>query len=407
MKIEGLLKKLLKKGVSKDKALVLLSNIGGKIFGLVASVVIVRLLSIEDFAEWSYYKSFIVFLLPVASLGMEQVFLRYSYIYGIDKNALKVQSFSLAVTFSLFLFFLGSILIFAIRPKEFSNNILLLFVFLQLFTTPFNLFQQYFYRVKELFSRYSRVVFSTSIIVSSSLIIGSYINVEVMAFLVSLSYFLNYILSSVRIKYDYKLLFSIPKELLKYGVNISIGGVLNKSIYIFDILYIANILNDVDTLAGYKVISLLPFNLILLANSILIVDFGTFVNFKKNDMLKYLLNYWKKGFLFLTPIGVIIFFFNKEIVTLLFGEKYIEYSPLMFYYFLFISVVILVRSPFGQLLNALGFAGFNSVMTVMQTILLGILFVLPLRLSISQMIFYFCFVVLFLSLIQIIKLFRS
>ncbi|WP_425659654.1 lipopolysaccharide biosynthesis protein [Tenacibaculum ascidiaceicola] len=394
------------KNFSKDKVLVLLSSIGGKVLGLVASVVVVRLLSTEDFAEWSYYKSFIVFLLPIATLGMEQVFLRYSYVYGTDKNELKKQSFSMAITFSVFVFLFGSIIVFFIRPNEFSNTVLLLFVFLQLFTTPFNLFQQYFHRVKDLFSKYSKVVLLTSIFTSSSLIIGSCINVEIMAFLVSLSYVIYYVVSSVRIKYDYKLLLTIPKERLKYGFNISIGGILNKSIYIFDIFYIANILKDIDALAGYKVISLLPFNLILLANSILIVDFGAFVNFKKKDILEYLLNYWKRGLLLLLPVGVIMFFFNYEIITLLFGERYIEYSPLMFYYFLFISIVILIRSPIGQLLNALGFAGFNSVMTIVQTILLGLLFILPIEFSITQMIFYFCCIILLLSGIQIIKLFR-
>lgn len=394
------------KRFTKDKLLVLLSSIAGKMFGLLSSIVIVRLLSIQNFAEWTYYKSFIVFLLPFATLGMEQVFLRYAYIKGVDRKGLQEQSFITAISFSVVVFLISFIFLFFIRPNEFSNTILLLFVFFQLFTTPFNLFQQYTYRIQDNFFKYSKVVFLTSIFVSTSLIIGSLISVEVMAILVSSSYLVYYLTSSVRIKFNYKLLFAIPKDRLKYGVNISIGGLLNKGVYIFDIIYIANVLNDIDALAGYKVITLLPFNLILLANSILIVDFGSFVNFKKKDTFEYLFNYWKKGLLLLIPVGLILFFFNFEIVNLLFGARYTEYSQLMFYYFIFISVIILVRSPIGQLLNALGFAGFNSVMTIIQTILLGLLFILPIELTITQMIFYLCCVVLFLTGIQTIKLFR-
>ena len=384
----------------------LLSSVGGKIFGLIASVFIVRILSIQDFAEWSYYKAFIIFLLPIATLGMEQVLLRYAYIKDVDREVLKKQSFSMSISFSLIVSLISLFLVFYIRPNDFTNTLLLLFVFLQLFTTPFNLFQQYAYRIKDDFSKYSKVVLSTAILVAISLIIGSFINVEIMALSVSLSYLFHYLAYSKRIKFEFKSIFSLSKKRLKYGVNIGVGGVLNKSIYIFDIIYIANILNDLDALAGYKVITLVPFNLILLANSILIVDFGAFVNFKKKDTFLYLLNYWKKGLLFLIPVGLIMFFFNYEIVNLLFGQKYTKYSLLMFYYFLFISVVILIRSPIGQLLNAMGFAGFNSFVTVAQTVLLGLIFILPIDLTITQMIFYFCFVVILLSTIQTIKIFR-
>ncbi|AUC14166.1 hypothetical protein BTO06_02935 [Tenacibaculum sp. SZ-18] len=390
----------------KDKLLVLSSSVGSKLLGLLASVLIVRLLPTKDFAEWSYYKTFIVFLLPISFLGMEQVLLRYAYLKGVDKKKLKTQTFSIGIVSSSLVIFIGVLVVFLIRPKNFQNTLLLIFVFLQLISVSFNLFYQYFFRIVDDFYKYSKIIFATSLYVSMALIIGAFINVETMALLATLAYLVYYLTNPIKINFRASSLYKITKEQLKYGVNIGIGGLLNKGIFVLDVIYIANMLNNTEGLAGYKVITLLPFNLILVANSILIVDFGAFVNFKRKDILKYLLSYWKKGITFLVPTGVILFFFHTEIINLLFGVKYVQYSSLMFYYFLFIALIILLRSPVGQILNALGYAGFNSIMTVLQTLFLGLLFIIPLELSLKELIFYFGAVVLFLTTIQFIKLFK-
>jgi O-antigen/teichoic acid export membrane protein len=392
--------------LSKDKLRVLFSNFGGKGIGLVASILVVRLLTTEDFAEWSYYKSFLTFLLPVAGLGMDQVFLRYSYIEEVDKEQLKKQTFTLAVLTGVFITLLGTFVIYWIRPSDYVNTLLLLFVLLQLATTQFNLFQKFYFRIVNDFSKYSLVVFLSSVFTGVALIVGAFISVEVMALMVALCFIIYYVFSPARIGFSLGSLKTITKERLKYGASIGIGGVFNKGIFVFDIIYIGNILNNQELLAGYKVASIIPFNLILVTGAILTVDFGDFVNFKRKDVVKYLVSYWKKTGLFLAPIGVVLFFFSDFIINLLFGARYAEYGELMFYYFLFIAIVIMLRSPVGQMLNAMGHASYNSVMTIAQVVLLGALFFVPFQVTAIQMILYFGGTVLLLSTVQLVKLLR-
>lgn len=392
--------------LSRDKLRVLFSNFGGKGIGLVASVLVVRLLTTEDFAEWSYYKSFLTFLLPIAGLGMDQVYLRYSYIESVDKDELKNQTFSLAVIAGIVTTLLGTLAIYWVRPDDYVNTILLLFVLLQLTTTQFNLFQKFYFRIANDFARFSLVVLLSSVFTGLALIAGALISIEIMALLVASCFIIYYVFSPARIGFNLSAIKTIDKERLRYGASIGIGGVFNKAIYVFDIIYIGNILNDQELLAGYKVASIIPFNLILVTSAILTVDFGDFVNFNRKQVLHYLIGYWKKSGLFLAPIGIVLFFFNEFIVDILFGVRYSGYGELMFYYFLFIALVIMLRSPVGQMLNAKGYASYNSIMTISQVVLLGILFIIPVYIDAIQMILYFGLTVLLLSSIQLVKLLR-
>ncbi len=391
---------------SKDKIKVLLSNFGGKGMGMIASILVVRILSTEDFAEWSYYKSFLAFLLPLSGLGMDQVFLRYSYIKEVDKEELKKQTFSLAVFTGVFSTLLATFVIYWVRPGDYVNTLLLLLVLLQLTTVQFNLFQKFYFRIVNDFARYSQVVFLSSVFTGLALIIGALIGIEVMALLVALCFIIYYLFSSVRMSFSFSSIKTISMERLKYGVSIGVGGLFNKSIYVFDIIYIGNILNNQELLAGYKVASLLPFNLILFTGAILTVDFGDFVNFKRKDIINYLISYWKKVLLLLVPVGIVIFLFGELIVKLLFGSRYEEYGELMFFYFMLVALIVLLRQPVGKMLTALGYATYNSVVTVAQAIMLGALFILPFELSATQLIMYFACTVLLLSSIQFIKLLR-
>jgi O-antigen/teichoic acid export membrane protein len=391
----------------KDKLKVLFSSFAGKGIGLIASIIVVRLLTTEDFAEWTYYKSFIIFLLPIAGLGMDQVFLRYSYIEQVDMEELKKQTFSIAVFSGVFISLLGAFLIFWTRPNDYINTLLLLFVFLQLLTTQFNLFQIFYFRITNNFSQYSLVVLLSSVFASTALIVGALINVETMALIVALCFVVYYLFSPLKIGLSLKSAAMITKERLKYGISIGLGGVFNKAIYVFDIIYIGNILNNQELLAGYKVASIIPFNLIIVTSAILTVDFGDFVNYKREEVIRYLVSYWKKMSLFLAPVGIVCVFFGDILMEFLFGERYSNYGYLMIYYFLFISLVILLRSPVGQMLNAMGHANYNAIMTIVQLILLSVLFFLPFEITVVQMILYFAFTVLLLSSLQLIKLLRS
>jgi len=385
---------------------VLFSSFGGKGLGLLSSVLVVRLLSTEDFAEWSYYKSFITFLLPIAGLGMDQVFLRYSFIEAVDKVKLKRQTFSIAVFSGVFISLLGALVIFRIRPADYVNTLLLLFVFLQLITTQFNLFQMYYFRISNDFSKYSLVVLFSSVFTATALIVGAYINVETMAFLAATGYVIYYCLSPAKVTISFKSIKTITKERLKYGISIGLGGVFNKAIFVFDIIYIGNILNNQELLAGYKVASIIPFNLMLVSGAILTVDFGDFVNFNRKELLSYLWSYWKKTGLFLIPVGLLLYFFADLIIGALFGLRYAPYGDLIMYYYLFIAVVIILRSPVGQMLNAMGHANYNAIMTIAQVMLLGALFIVPFEITVVQMILYFTFTVILLSGLQLIKLLR-
>lgn len=133
-------------------------------------------------------------------------------------------------------------------------------------------------------------------------------------------------------------------------------------------------------LAIYKVATLLPYNLFFIPNSILRTDFVVIAENSKNKF--FLTQYYKKYLSLFTiitiPIVIIMFFYAKYIILFVFGENYIEAAPLLKIFSISVFVTFMIRSPLGNILNAIGKASWNVInayITVVTNIILNYYFI--------------------------------
>ncbi|MEM9824182.1 MAG: oligosaccharide flippase family protein, partial [Bacteroidota bacterium] len=161
------------------------------------------------------------------------------------------------------------------------------------------------------------------------------------------------------------------QQLLRYGLYMSLGGVLSQMLYAVDILMIGNILPAPELLAQYKASSIIPFNLLILPLALMTTDFVTLsrASEKDPDYLKdYYLNYLKI-FSGIAGCIVLLFYFGSSTILQLFGKDYFEYPQLMFIFSLGIAGGLLLRVPMGNMLSAIGWPRVNALFSV---IILGI-----------------------------------
>lgn len=401
------MKKLLKEGLNKntwDKLTVLISNVLSKGFLLTFSIVIVRILAEEDYSEWVYYKSYLTLLLPISALGLEQTYLRFGSVDTRAIGNLKSDIFGFALISSVILAFCAIIVVGFIRPKELDNTFLLVLVISQLLSNQVFNFARIGFRIKNEFNSFSKNLLLTNILILFLGLLGAVISIELMAFAVLLSFFLGASYSGV---FSDSLKFKLPsKEHLTYGVNIGVGGVFNKSLFTFDIIYLATLSNSEISLASYKVATIIPFNLLLISRSIMEVDFTRFVNMKKQEISHYLFSYWKKVFLLLTVLGVIMYSLEDLIIEVVFGKRFVTSGKIGFLYFCLVGIIMAFRSPFGQILNAKGESRYNLILTIIQTMLLSSIFIVGFIETATSLVLFWIAVTLFICTLQLFRIYR-
>jgi O-antigen/teichoic acid export membrane protein len=175
-------------------------------------------------------------------------------------------------------------------------------------------------------------------------------------------------------------------EYLKYGLYVGLGSIASQMVLLMDNLLVGNIIADSDALAAYRVGAIIPLNLLFIPGLFFQADFVKLASeFKNKTYLKqYVLNYWKVFLLLTIGLLVPLYFMSDFLVVFLFGEKYVDSIPI--FKMLIIAVVggYLFRTPFGNILQAVGksqwnafnayfMLAFNFVLTWYMTITYGII----------------------------------
>lgn len=150
---------------------------------------------------------------------------------------------------------------------------------------------------------------------------------------------------------------------IRYGMSVSIGGVLSQMLYAVDILLIGNLLKDSEMVAQYKAASILPFSLLFIPVAIITTDFIKLARAAKNDK-PYLRNYYLNYLKLFTGISVIIFLlfylFGDKLLSL-FGKDYEGTPELLVVFAAGIVGGLLFRVPLGNMLSAIGWPHINAL----------------------------------------------
>ncbi|MEN2434561.1 hypothetical protein AAH994_04030 [Weeksellaceae bacterium A-14] len=348
-----------------------------KIAGFVSSVVIIHLLSENDFGMVSIVNSLSLVFIALNGLGSHQILLRYGCISSMkkDQEALSGYVFWRGLLFEVFLmavFLLTSI--FYLRQYD---HVFVLFVFFAMRLLGIYCFNHAlgYLRVCGKNRQFSRV--------------NNLVNIGGLVMMLLLSYFFGlygYLASIALAPFfsvfwlngiDRSRLFSdfpFPRtEMWRYGFLSALTGVLSDLLFSLDILLMGFYMNEAGV-ATYRTALLIPSNITFLALVFTQSDFPQIAkNYRNAIFLKnYIFNFYK----IFIPLSLLIFlgsYFLKDfILHLFFGNKYAGLGLPFMIGILGFCISMVTRNLYGNMASAVGKMSYNTIGAVVSIALLTI-----------------------------------
>lgn len=355
-------------------AYILFASLATRLVSFIVSLLVIHLLTKKEYGYITYAFTIIAFVLPFMGAGIHQGLLRFGALCNSQLE--KKYFFQLCLKRGLLSSLVLMLLLIIVTPfftQELTRSAfylyllsfqfigLLLFVMVEVYARLLHI--NLLFAQMEILSSLCLLIFNVSLcyLFGGPGYIVSVISVP---FFVGLYYFFKLNLHH-KIKPPTLPKFK-TKELIKYGLYVSIGNVLAQLLFAVDILIIGNLLKEAELVAQYKASSIIPFNLLILSRAILATDFVKLSRASK-DNKNYLKSYYWNYFKIFCAIslGVLLFFyFFSEEVLLLFGKEYQDEPQLMFIFTCGIVGGMLFRVPLGNLLSAIGWPKTNAVISV-------------------------------------------
>lgn len=350
------------------------------------SILVIRILSKEDYGLIAYGLTIISFIAPFVGAGLHQGFLRYGALANgqLAKKVLFDTAFRKGLLYTALIAILVVLLspILSIRLPEAVLYILLMsFQLLGLFV--FQMIQVYC-RLIHRNKLFAVLDIQNNLLLFVFNVLGCY-------FLGGMGYVLSLITIPLFLGFYYLkklnlLPLSVPKAsiqriqrsfrfdfktLFAYGLWTSSGGVISQLLFAIDILLIGNLLTDSTLIAQYKASSIIPFSLLALSFAVLTTDFVKLAADSQNNKAALRQYYWNYLQIFtIIGIGVLgFFYFFSDNLLSLFGADYKGHSDLVFIFALGVIGGLLFRVPMGNLLSAIGWPKINGLFSVITLIL--------------------------------------
>ncbi len=367
--------KIINNFIDKKGFYVFGSSLISKLCSFFTSIILIRVLSPQDFGVLSYALSSLAFFIPFSGGGMQHSFLRFA-------------SLSKEIEYRNSLFFISL----------YRGLILSLGVFILLYfcipwlcsSWPYS--EKYFYvlgfylfgffmidLVKNRFRVENNNKTYASIEAIYALIV--FIFGGLMAYLFgALAYLLVLVSVPILIGLFYlntstTSLVQIPDNYISYGLWVGIGAIASQLMYSLDIFLIGRILQDSQQVALYKTASIIPIALFFIPNSYISTHY---TDLSKNYSNKIFLQTFTNGYIrIFSIIGIIlccILFLSSEfIIELFFGKSYLDAIPSFKILVFGMMGAFILRIPFGNILAAVGKSKWNAVVSFVMLLLNGFL----------------------------------
>lgn len=366
----------------RDGISVFISTFLVKAINAFLSILIVRVLSQDEFGDISFAIAVTSVLSVFGGLGANWSLLRFGSSLNSQIKKLSLFKYSLK-NGTLFTFFLISLTIcFSFFLPENLQNARIYLIILS-----FTLLTNFYY---ELIKSFFRII-NKNRIYSNSNIFGSliYFCLSIILALLfdGLGYSLALVLSPViAFVIFYKKIYKIQpliengtgiekKKFWSYGIYVGLGTIANQLLLSLGTILPGFLNASSEDLAIIRAATIIPLNLLIIPTIFLTTDF---VHISKNhqdyNALKgYYLGYLKNLFLFSIIPFAILFLLNKKIVLLFFGAQYLESVEFMLILNVSIFFSFFFRVPLGNILAAIGKANWNVLNSVFGLVLFIIL----------------------------------
>lgn len=345
-----------------------------KICGFVSSLIVIRLLSENDFGLISIVASLSAVFLAFSGFGSQQILLRYG---SIAKNSKEKKALSVYLLKQGFLYHVVLSVVFLLCSLFYLDRLeKIIYMFIAFAVRLIGVFfynhiqsQLRISRKNKEFAMLNNVVNISGLVL---ILIFTYF-FGISGYLVAMMlmpFFAMFWFKNINLSEKTELKLS-KKEIWKYGFFTAGTAVLGDTLFSLDIILMGFLMND-SAVANYKTAILIPANLTFIALTFMQSDFPELArNYKNKSFLKYYIsNYYKIFIPICLGIFLAIFWLNDFIVKLFFGEKYdgIETS------FLILSgaflLNMLTRNLYGNLLSAVGKMEYNTIVSAFALIIL-------------------------------------
>ena len=351
-----------------------MASLIGKVVNFLVAIVVIRLLSKSEYGNIAYAFTIISFIVPFMGAGIQQSLLRFGSLCQsqIEKKWFFRFALQRGLLYSLLIMLALLVFIPFMTQNVQGATIYLAILSYQLIGLLLLQLVEIYCRLLHLNKLYSKIEIINSICLLIGNItfcwlfggLGYIISLVSIPFLVGLFFLFRLKLhqyKGIKKQSNYN-----TKQLLKYGLYMSIGGVLSQLLYAVDMLMIGNILQNPELLAQYKTSSIIPFNLLILPLAMMTTDFvqlSRASEYNPSYLKTYYLNYLKL-FSGISLTLVVFFYFGSSTILKIFGKDYYEYPELMFIFSIGIAGGLLFRVPMGNMLSAIGWPKVNAIFSV-------------------------------------------
>lgn len=158
---------------------------------------------------------------------------------------------------------------------------------------------------------------------------------------------------------------------------VSISAPLSRGAVLIGGIVVGVMLENADLLAQYRVASLFPINLLILPTMFFTSEY---VHITQNhESRSFVINYLKQYFFLMVSVSAISILVSQllgyQIITLIFGEKYADSVYMFKIMIIGLCGALILRQPFGVLLNSSGRVDLNMANMLISTVLSLILLV--------------------------------
>ena len=364
----------------KNKGLFVFSSILiEKIVGLINTIVVVRLISEEDFGLVTIIASLFSIFVTLNGFGAIQGVLRYGALEKeeVGKHALSRYFFKEGFKRQIILLVLFLLASLFYEIKYTSIWVIILFFAIRLIGYYIFSFIVTYNRIQNRNDRFAKLTIFIHL-VGLALAIGLTYQFGLLGYLIGLA--LTPWLS----------LFFIPKDLLNkvsfrfehydikgfwsYSLNSAFAYFLSEILFMLDVFLIGLMLNE-NEVAKYKLAIILPMNLKFISAIFIQTDFPKLVeNSKDKSYLKFYITNYYKLFIPLSFLLLIVGFFIKDwILPFVFGKTYEENGWIFFMILFAVVCNMCFRNLYGNLLSAVGMAKKNTQIAIVSIFLMLVL----------------------------------
>jgi O-antigen/teichoic acid export membrane protein len=349
----------------------------------VLSVLLIRLLSKDQFGDLSYAFSITQLIIPFSGGGLYLSLLHYASIRSDAREKLSLFSHTIRRGFIYSLLLVAIILLSAgLLTSTMPSSAVYLRLFC-LYILAYHFFHSIvsLLRVKKRNKAYALSLTGNALLVLALSLTGILVangKGYVIGFSLAPALTASIIFIAIKRKdKEHYGLFRHARDLpikagkyTRYGMFAGLGNVASQMAWQLDTIMIGILLAQSTQVATYKAASLIPFSLIFIPSVFMQTDFVYIA--EKYEQKKYLINYYKKYlmvFLLITAVILGTWYSCGDMIVRIFGSEYIDAKPLINILMINVFSTFLFRVPLGNILAAVGKASWNSYSAI---VLLGV-----------------------------------